>query len=758
MTPMVNRLAICVFVIGSIVPAGIGCKNDPQTQKRRYLERADAFVAQDKFREAVIEYRNVLQLDPQSGETRRKLASAYLRNGDTKNGTLEYVRAADLLPDDNDLQILAGSFHLLAGQFEDAKTYADKVLWRDPNHVGALVLSGNAIAGLKDMDQAIQDIQEAIQLSPAGAELYTNLGGLELKRQRVEEAEAAFRMAVTVDSKSAAAHMALGQFLWARNRAVEAEQAFTQAVALGPTDERANRALATFYLALGRIPEAEAPLKALAAVDAGVEAKVTLGDYYLRVGRTDEGIRILGELARRKEGLVPATIAVASADYLGGRKEDAHRALDQLLTTAPKDARALTMKAGLLLADGRFEDALASAKAAAEASPRSAQAQYTLGRVELALQHTVEATRAFNEVLRLNPRAVAAQIRLGEIHLKQGDLRSAIQFADRAVQSAPRQGASALARANALLAVGDLVGAEPEITRLSAAFPDNADVNIARGHFYLLRRDFARSSRAYAQAYGLSPSSLDALTGLIALDLLQRKPDAAMARMEAHLGRDASSPAFLLAAKMYGTLGDNRKAEVLLQRSIEADAGNLDAYGVLGQLYHAQGRLEEAKAKFEHLVARNPSSEMGHTLLGIVMNKLGEPDAARLQYQAALQINSRSGIAANNLACLYAAKGDKLDMALQLAQIAYSVLPNDPEIRDTLGWVYSLQQRWKDAMPLLQQNVKAFPQNSTYHYRLGVAQKGTGDLRPARKSLETALKLNPAFPEAEDAKRVLSSR
>jgi Flp pilus assembly protein TadD len=115
-------------------------------------------------------------------------------------------------------------------------------------------------------------------------------------------------------------------------------------------------------------------------------------------------------------------------------------------------------------------------------------------------------------------------------------------------------------------------------------------------------------------------------------------------------------------------------------------------------------------------------------------------------------------VAANNLVCIYAARGEQIDLALQLARNAHSVMPNDPEVRDTLGWVYSLQRQWKNALPLLQQNVKKFPKNPTFQYRLGVAQKGAGDLRPARRSLEMALNLKPESPQAEDAKRVLSSR
>ena len=43
--------------------------------------------------------------------------------------------------------------------------------------------------------------------------------------------------------------------------------------------------------------------------------------------------------------------------------------------------------------------------------------------------------------------------------------------------------------------------------------------------------------------------------------------------------------------------------------------------------------------------------------------------------------------AKNNLAYLYADSGENLDRALDLAQEAKALLPNNPSVADTLGWV-----------------------------------------------------------------------
>ena len=56
-----------------------------------------------------------------SATARLRLADAYAQNGDGPNALREYVRAAELLPDNEEAQLKAGNFMLMAGQFADAR-------------------------------------------------------------------------------------------------------------------------------------------------------------------------------------------------------------------------------------------------------------------------------------------------------------------------------------------------------------------------------------------------------------------------------------------------------------------------------------------------------------------------------------------------------------------------------------------------------------------------------------------------------------
>jgi tetratricopeptide (TPR) repeat protein len=61
------------------------------------------------------------------------------------------------------------------------------------------------------------------------------------------------------------------------------------------------------------------------------------------------------------------------------------------------------------------------------------------------------------------------------------------------------------------------------------------------------------------------------------------------------------------------------------------------------------------------------------------------------------------------------------------------------------------------AVTALQQAAVQDPSSANIRYHLGLALAQQGKKPEARKALEEALRLNPAFPAADDAKRTLAS-
>jgi tetratricopeptide (TPR) repeat protein len=205
-------------------------------------------------------------------------------------------------------------------------------------------------------------------------------------------------------------------------------------------------------------------------------------------------------------------------------------------------------------------------------------------------------------------------------------------------------------------------------------------------------------------------------------------------------------------------LKDRAAAEQSLRHALEIRADLLEAYTMLGQLYLAQGRTADAKREFAALAEREPKPVAALTMLGIIAHMDGDAPKAIEHFQRVVDLEPRAFIAANNLAWLYAERGERLDYALQLAQTAVQIEPKSPEARDTLGWVYYKRQTSPTAITAFQEAIALSGGNATYHYHLALAHLLGESPEGAKPALEKALALGGRkAPWGADAERRLAA-
>src|SRR5262245_11305332 len=158
--PLMRTAALNSLAVGCLV--AVACRADPSVRKQQYLESGNRYLVQGKYASAIIEYRHAVDIDPSFGEARKQLAEAYERNDDARRAFEEYIYAADLLPNDVQLQLTAGAYALAVHKPEHALDRADKALKVQPNNIQAHLLRGNALAGLGSFDDALKAMEEAI--------------------------------------------------------------------------------------------------------------------------------------------------------------------------------------------------------------------------------------------------------------------------------------------------------------------------------------------------------------------------------------------------------------------------------------------------------------------------------------------------------------------------------------------------------------------------------------------------------------------
>ena len=732
-----------------------GCSRDPEARSREYLASGDRYIASKQYKQAIVEYGNAVQQDPRSGEAHLKLADAYARVGDGAASARAYVRAAELRPNDARVQVIVGQIELLSGDFEAARARADRVLASYSRNVDAQILRANALAGLRDLNAAVDQIQAAAFSDPDRSDTYTNLGSLQLAQGNREEAEKAFIRAVRIAPHSAPARLALANFYWSTGRTGNAEQTLRQALAGPEKDPIIDRALALLYLTTGREAAAEPFLVRAAKTAADDDTKVALAEYYVLVGRQAEALRLLEPIAAGAANESGTAIArIAEIHVREGREEEALQRLDDFLRKSPTNGTALVAKARLLLMRHSPDEALDTARRAVRAEPDLLPGWLTLARVQVARGATEEAVEVLERALASRASFVPAQLELAQLHLAAGREEEALPLVDGVIELHPDHVDAHFVRAHALFAIGRLEDAKAVLSGMAARHAETASVQARLGSQYASWGEWRYARAAYARSLQLDPLNIDAHAGLAALDFAEGAGRRAQTRVEHALARKPDDLGLMLiGARAAFELRDFGAAERRVRRVIERDAANLPAYTLLGQIFAAQGRLAEATRQFEHVARQRPRSVPVNTALGMLLETQGKEAEARKRYEAVLLIDPQAPVAANNLAWLLTKEGGDLDRARQLARTAHARLKERPEVNHTLGWIHYKAGAASEAVPLLRHAADKQPTKPLYRLHLGLAYAGAGDEARACEALARTLRLDPDASAAAEARR-----
>ena len=436
--------------------------------------------------------------------------------------------------------------------------------------------------------------------------------------------------------------------------------------------------------------------------------------------------------------------------YTQNDRARGHSLLDAVIKREPANARALLLKTSFLQGENKLTEARDSAAAAVKANPNMAVGHYMLGVLQDRLRQRKEAIASFSEVLRLNPRAAAAQVYLSRLNLQEGTADAAITYAESALANAPGNPEARASLIRGLIGKRDTARAEQEVAILLKQFPKAGLVHAFDGAIKMQKQDLNGARAAYERALSLSPESLEVLAGITDLDLAQNRAAEARARLDSRLAAVPDSPDLLqMSARVYAVQRDLGRAEAALRRLIQIDATSIRAYEMLARVLMTAGKLEAARTEFDQIAKRDAKNVAAQTMAAMIVHSQNKTGDAKKRYESIVNADPTAAVAANNLAWIYAEEGQNLDEALRLAQGAARRLPDNPEVNDTIGWIYYKKELPGLAIPAFEQSVEKDPANASYHYHLALALSRSGDATRARAAVQQALKLKPDYVEAQ---------
>ena len=675
---------------------------------------------------ALDDFQLAVDLDSENIIARLHLGEIFLGAGAADRAGELAVSALETVPDNLEALTLLGAAASGAGHDEAAEDAFKRVLAKEPGRVPVAI----ALAGIYNREERIADartvLNQAIQVQPGNALPLLALGRLEERQRELAAAERAYRAAVLRDN-SPQTNLRLAQFLERCARLEEAQAVLRKIDLLQPA---LPTALPDYQLLAGEAPQAlqqylsallpnrsqSRPMTNLPPATQSSTERQREGwkehRFSLGAAAHSAGKRFWSLFSASSVSPVPATgqRAALAARVIetdldlarGGNDVEkslilARRHLDEYYSEFDRTTRTV-LQTEIALAEDDEVTAELLGKLAADSAPGSAAAQYVLGVVKGRSGEAEAARQAWLKALELDETFVPARMALAGESLGRGDLSRAEEYVLPAVREEPANLQTLLLYARILLAQGRLPEARI-IARRAGAVDRTAPLPYAVLALAAEReQQYGEALLLFEQAVVLDPRCAEAIAGLVRLYRRGRIERSTLLRMEGIASQPPSSAALLeVTGRLYAEYGWPGDAERSLRAALSVDPQRRTAAKALAAVCAERGDVRGAAQAMSQVGGKTAA-------LWSAITAQQHNDAARAiaHYETALREGEQSGVAANNLAWLYAEQSMRLDRALELAEQAHARAPWDPAVLDTVGVVHLRRREYSDAVATLQ--------------------------------------------------------
>lgn len=204
---------------------------------------------------------------------------------------------------------------------------------------------------------------------------------------------------------------------------------------------------------------------------------------------------------------------------------------------------------------------------------------------------------------------------------------------------------------------------------------------------------------------------------------------------------------------LYSALGRQEEASIqyeqVLKEASKKDPQNLRLYHNLAEFYFRQNKLDEALTQYEHILSIDANDKMARYYLGSIFYVQEKKELAIEEFKKAIEIDPIYADALNSLGYAYAEEGTNLDEAVDLIKRALSVDPDNGAYLDSLGWVYFKKGLNQQALEQIERAAKLLPDPEIYshlgdvYYKLDMFEK-------AEESWRGSLEIDPFNEEVKD--------
>ncbi len=428
-----------------------------------------------------------------------------------------------------------------------------------------------------------------------------------------------------------------------------------------------------------------------------------------------------------------------------GKTDEAVALYRELMLNADDPDQNIRQLQGVLQNAGDEEQALVVMEAMRETLPDNASVHMALARIKLVGNDLDGAREAAREALRLDADNTEALLLNAQLMMAAGDPDASFEAIEKSLEQNPNKLMLRMGYARLLLEAGrfDAVGAQ--LDALYESSDESPDTLLTISMMALDARRLERAKTYLSSLLDTGEYPDEANFYLARISDQQQDHDAAIAFYDAVGAGELLVPAQIRVAELLGLSGDVEAGRARL-RALAAEVPDDDQQV---RFLSAESRmLQNAGLAAEAVDVLTAGLEQypGDTDLlysrALAADAAGDASMLVDDLEALIAVEPDNAHALNALGYHFADSNVELERAEELLVKANRLLPNDPAIMDSLGWLRYRQGKLPEAIELLESAYQLFP-DAEIAAHLGEVLWLNGNEQEARRFVDNALSKSP---------------
>lgn len=652
-------------------------------------------------------------------------------------------------------------FHLqalvdfLSRDYKSANDAIQQVLKVAPDNMPSVLLAGAILSELGAHEQAQMNIRRVLEVAPGNIPARKLLVSTLVRSGQMRTAIEVLQPALKQAPEDAKLMMLAGELYLHSNDFAKAVEYFDKAAKRDPKSAVARTNLGISRMWLGDTDRAFADLESAVDLDSTkYQTDMVLVVSHLMRGNYDQALRVMDSL-EKKQPNNPVTFNLKGVIYLGKKDiPNARKSFERALEMQPTFLAAAISLAQLDLQDKNPKGARGRLYLILEKDKGNAQALLVLAELGPALGATQhERLEWLERARKVNPRSVQPQLLLSQLYNQMGDMKKALEVAQQAHASSPENPHLLDFLGAAQVHGGQIEEALATYRKLVDLQPKSPAALYQLARIQILSADYTKAKETLRRALSIKPDFVEAQAVLVSMEVRANRFAEAInivrqiqkQNPKAHVGFDLEGDVLMAERKF--------PEAIKVYEAVLVMVNNSAASIKLHLAYTAAGKADEGDLRMAKWLKENPDDFAMRFYVAESSLKRGQYKDAIAHYEWLQQRQPDNILVVNNLAWAYSQVKDA--RALEFAERAYKLAPNDPSAVDTLGWLLVEQGNAARGIELLQTAVKVAPKNPVFGYHLALGWSKAGDKSRARAELERVIATDIAFPEKTEALNLL---